>query len=409
MPADALTVGYVVKMYPRFSETFVVREIAAREAQGERVAVASLRAPTDPRFHALLAGVNAPVTWIGENGGRSSASLWTALRGARDLPGFTAVLDDLLGADVDVAAQAVQVALWARDGGIGHLHAHFASLPGRTTRLAARLLGIGYTVTAHAKDIYVGADSGALADVLADAAAVVTVSDYNLRHLARHHPAARTVRVHNGLDLDELQFRAPIGRERIVAAVGRFVEKKGFDDLLEAVRILRAAGDPVRLVLAGTGRTEADLRARAAVLGDAVEFTGPLPQHDVVDLLRRAAVFAAPCVVAPDGDRDGLPTVLLESMALGTPVVSTPVTGIPEAVLDGITGTLVPQRDPVALAHALRRVLDDPDLARSHARAARTRVEQFFDVTVQAARLRSLTEAVVAGNPVRELDAAGVS
>ena len=393
-------VGYVVKMYPRFSETFVVREIAAREAQGERVAVASLRPPTDPRFHALLAGVRAPVTWIGENGGRSSAALWSSLRRARELPGFASTLEELLADDVDVAAQAVGVALWARDAGVGHLHAHFASLPGRTTRLAARLLGVGYTVTAHAKDIYVdGPDDAARQRVLADAARVVTVSDYNLRHLAVHHPRARAVRVHNGLDLDELEFRAPVGRERVVAAVGRFVEKKGFDDLVDAIALLRAAGDPVRLVLAGTGRTGAELRARAAALGDAVEFTGPLPQHDVVALLRRAAVFAAPCVVAGDGDRDGLPTVLLEAMALGTPVVSTPVTGIPEAVLDGITGTLVPERDPVALAAALRRVLDDPDLARAHARAARTRVERFFDVRTQAARLREVTREVLTGAP----------
>ncbi|WP_432512075.1 glycosyltransferase [Kineococcus sp. SYSU DK001] len=401
MRAEGTTTGYVVKMYPRFSETFVVREIAAREAQGERIAVASLRAPTDPRFHALLAGVQAPVTWIGENGGRSSQALWPLLGRAAGLPGFTATLPELLAEDVDVAAQAVGVALWAHDLGIGHLHAHFATLAGRTTRLAARLLGTGYTVTAHAKDIYVPpADPAVPARVLADAAAVVTVSDHNVRHLAAHHPAARVVRVHNGLDLDELPYRAPVGRERLVAAVGRFVEKKGFADLLDAVRVLRAAGDPVRLVLVGAGRLDGELRARAAGLGAAVEFTGPLPQHDVVALLHRAAVFAAPCVVAGDGDRDGLPTVLLEAMALGTPVVSTPVTGIPEAVLDGITGTLVPSRDPQALAGALRRVLDDPELGRAHARAARARVEQFFDVRVQAARLREVTRAVGCAAPV---------
>jgi len=392
------TIGYVVKMYPRFSETFIVREIAAREAQGERIAVASLRAPTDPRFHALLAGVNAPVTWITENGGRSSATLWAALGKVSGFPGFQRTLGELLTVEVPVAAQAVAVAIWAQENGIGHLHAHFASLPGRTTRLAAGLLGIPYTVTAHAKDIYVqGPDSVARDAVLRDARTVVTVSDYNLRHLAAHHPDATVALVHNGLDLEDLQFRAPIGRERMVAAVGRFVEKKGFDDLVEAVRILRSTGDPVRLVLAGTGRDEEDLRSRAVDLGAAVEFTGPLPQHDVIALLQRAAVFAAPCVVAADGDRDGLPTVLLEAMALGTPVVSTPVTGIPEAVLDRITGTLVPQRDPVALAQALRRVLDDPELGRAHARAARTRVEQFFDVRRQAASLRTITWSELVG------------
>ncbi|GAB3452643.1 glycosyltransferase [Kineococcus endophyticus] len=413
MRADTTpTTGYVVKMYPRFSETFVVREIAAREAQGERIAVASLRAPTDPRFHALLAGVDAPVTWIEETAGRSSGALWAALRRAEHLPGFAATLPELLAEEVAVAAQAVGVALWARENAVTHLHAHFATLPGRTTRLAAALLGTGYTLTAHAKDIYVPPADPALLDrVLTDAAAVVTVSDYNLRHLQRHHPAANVVRVHNGLDLDALEHHAPLRRDRVVAAVGRLVEKKGFEDLLDAVRILRAAGDPVRLVLAGSGRLETSLRERARDLGDAVEFAGALPQHEVAALLRRAAVFAAPCVVAPDGDRDGLPTVLLEAMALGTPVVSTPVTGIPEAVLDGITGTLVPEADPVALAAALRRLLDDPELGRRYARAARTRVEQFFDVRTQAARLRDLSTAVstaVASPQAPALQPAGV-
>ncbi|WP_369069176.1 glycosyltransferase [Kineococcus terrestris] len=411
MPAEtaptAPRVGYVVKVYPRFSETFVVREVLAREAQGEDVVVASLRPTTDTRFHALLARVAAPVTWLPESGGRSSAALWTALRRAQDLPHLTAALPHLLAEDVDVAAQAVHLAVWAREQRVTHLHAHFASLPGRTTRLAALLTGLPYTVTAHAKDLFVhgagpdGPDGPVcprVDAVLADAAAVVTVSDHNVAHLAARHPRARAVRVYNGLDLDELPWSEPRSApaaERVVAAVGRLVPKKGFDVLLDAVALLRAAGDPVRLDLAGSGPEEAALRerARAAGLAGAVRFLGPQPQHAVVDLLRRSAVFAAPCVVAPDGDRDGLPTVLLEAMAVGTPVVSTPVTGIPEAVLDGVTGTLVPERDPAALAAALRRLLDDPALRRERSRAARRLVEERFDARDQAARLRALTAA----------------
>ncbi|WP_432546769.1 glycosyltransferase [Kineococcus sp. SYSU DK004] len=402
-PVARPRVGYVVKVYPRFSETFVVREVLAREAQGEDVVVASLRPTTDTRFHALLARVAAPVTWLPESGGRSSTALWSALRRAQELPHLAAALPHLLAEDVDVAAQAVQLAVWAREQRVTHLHAHFASLPGRTTRLAALLTGLPYTVTAHAKDLFVhgagpdGPDGPVcprVDAVLADAAAVVTVSDHNVAHLAARHPRARAVRVYNGLDLDELPWSAP-APGRVVAAVGRLVPKKGFDVLLDAVALLRAAGDPVRLDLAGSGPQEAALRerARAAGLDGAVRFLGPQPQHAVVDLLRRSAVFAAPCVVAADGDRDGLPTVLLEAMAVGTPVVSTPVTGIPEAVLDGVTGTLVPERDPAALAAALRRLLDDPELRLERSRAARRLVEERFDARDQAARLRALTEA----------------
>ncbi len=397
MQADrAPRTGYVLKVYPRFSETFVVREILAREARGEHLAVASLRPPTDGRFHAALADVRAPVTWLDQAPARSAPALWRLLGLARGLPGAH-LLDALLDDEAHVAAGALATALWARDLGLTHLHAHFATLAGRTARWAAALLDVPYTVTAHAKDLFVdGPDSHARAAVLGDAAAVVTVSDFNAAWIAARHPGARVRRVYNGLDLDALPWQEPVRRSRTVVAVGRFVEKKGFDDLLDAVALLRAAGDPVRLVLAGAGRCEAALHDRAVALGlqDAVELPGPLPQHEVVDLVRSGAVFAAPCVEAADGDRDGLPTVLLEAMALGTPVVSTPVTGVPEAVVDGRTGLLVPQRDPGALAAALRRVLDDDDLARELSKGARALVEQRFDVRDQAAALGALTREV---------------
>ena len=404
MPAETAAgahghrVGYVVKVYPRFSETFVVREVLAREAAGEDLVIAALRPTTDTRFHALLARVRAPVTWIGEGAGRSSASLWSALREAAHLPGFTAALPRLLADDVEVAAQGVLLALWAHRERVTHLHAHFATLPARTARHAAALLGIRYSLTAHAKDLYVSGGD-ALGAVLADASTVVTVSDHNVRWLAEHHPAARAVRVHNGLDPADLSFTASAGRPRVVAAVGRLVPKKGFADLLDAIALLRADGDPVRLLLAGSGTCEGALRARARAAGldGAVRFLGPLPQHEVHDLLRSAAVFAAPCVVAPDGDRDGLPTVVLEAMALGTPVVATTVTGIPEAVEHGVGGLLVPPGEPPALAAALRTVLDDPALAARCALAARARVEERFDAAAQAARLREVTLGVPAG------------
>ncbi|WP_432519796.1 glycosyltransferase [Kineococcus sp. SYSU DK006] len=399
-PRSAQRIGYVVKVYPRFSETFVVREVLAREAAGEDIAIAALRPTGDTRFHALLARVQAPVTWIGEGAGRSSASLWQALREAAGLPGFAGALPRLLADDVEVAAQGVLLALWAQREGITHLHAHFATLPARTARHAAALLGIPYSLTAHAKDLYVSGGE-ALPDVLAEADTVVTVSGHNLRWLARHHPGARAVLVHNGLDLADFPFTAPTGRPRTVAAVGRLVPKKGFADLLDAIALLHAAGDPVRLRLAGSGACERELRAqaRAAGLHDVVEFLGPLPQHEVHELVRSAAVFAAPCVVAADGDRDGLPTVVLEAMALGTPVVATTVTGIPEAVEDGVSGLLVPPGEPLALAAALRTVLDAPALATRCARAARARVEERFDARVQAGLLRAATLGVAVPAP----------
>lgn len=394
LPSERRT-AYVLKMYPRFSETFVVNELLAVEAAGEAVDVFSLRPPNDGRFHESLAEVRAGVTYVRSSGLRA-ADVWSVLGAARgELPGLADCLDELLAVAVVDAVQAVEVAVQLRRRGITHVHAHFGSVATTVARLAARLADVPYSFTAHAKDIFhQEVDREDLCRKLADAVGVVTVSDFNLDHLrSTYGPAANRVRrVYNGLDLDRFPYADPSGRPPVIAAVGRLVEKKGFDDLLDAVALLVGDGVAVRLDLVGTGPCEADLTAQVQRLGlsGCVRMLGALPQGRVREIVQGAAVFAAPCVVAADGNRDGLPTVLLEAMALGTPSVGTPVTGIPEVVRDGETGLLVPERDPAALAAALRRLLDDAALRARLAGAARALVEQEFDVHRQAARLREL-------------------
>ena len=388
MPSEG-RVGYVVKMYPRFSETFIVTELLAMQALGVSCEIFSLRPPVDSRFHASLAEVTAPVTYLRSDSPRA-VELWNQLRTAAAEFGLAGHVDEMLAVDVRDAAQAVQLAVLVRQRGITHLHAHFASVATTVARLAARLAGVTYSLTAHAKDIFHSdVDAVDLRKKLADADSVVTVSNYNLTHLRDTFgaDAARVRLVYNGLDLDEFAYSEPADRPPIIAAVGRLVEKKGFSDLLAALALLRDQGrHEVRLELVGTGLLEDTLAAQVLSLGlqDAVTMHGALPQAEVRRIVRGAAVLAAPCVVADDGNRDGLPTVVLEAMALGTPVVATPVTGIPEAVTDGVTGLLVPERDPAALAQALARVLDKPDLARTLARAARGVVEARFDARHQA-------------------------
>lgn len=386
--------GYVVKVYPRFSETFVVREVLAREAQGEDLVIAALRPTTDQRFHDLISRVRAPVTWIPHDL-RSARRLWAAVGEAHDLPGLGVTLPELWSEDFEVAGQAVLLARWATEQQVDHLHAHFASLPGRTTRLAARLAGIPYSLTAHAKDLFhQDVDPLRLAAVLRDAAHVVTVSDHNVAWIAEHHPdtRGRVHRIYNGMDLAELDYHDPTDRPTVVCSVGRLVEKKGFADLVDAVALVRDRGVDLRLELAGSGPLLGRLQTqiRQTGLADAVVLHGPMPQREVMQLVRRSAVFAAPCVVAADGDRDGLPTVLLEAMALGTPCVSTPVTGIPEVVRHDETGLLVPERDPFALADAIQRLAQEPALRRRLAQQARTLIQTDFDVLAQARALRAL-------------------
>ena len=403
-----MRIGYVLKVFPRLSETFILNELLAHERAGLSIEIFSLRAPTEDLVHEAVARVHAPVSYL-PTGRLTVDDLWTQLGEASvELPGFAGALADARGEDLRDVHQAVVLAREARARGVTHLHAHFATAATTVARLAARFAGLPYSFTAHAKDIFhesVQADD--LRRKLTDAAAVVTVSDFNLAHLRELAPEAaqRMHRVYNGLDLDLYSWSDPSARPARIIAVGRLVEKKGFGDLLEACALLAGRGRDVRCEIVGAGPLEADLRAsiERLALEDRATLVGARTQAEVRGLVAGAAVFAAPCVVAEDGNRDGLPTVLIEAMALGTPCVATDVTGIPELVRDGETGLLVGQRDPAALATALDALLDGPDLRVRLAAAARGLVESEFDVDRNAAGIRELfAPAPAAGDVPRE-------
>jgi colanic acid/amylovoran biosynthesis glycosyltransferase len=267
--------------------------------------------------------------------------------------------------------------------------------------MAAHFAQVTFTFTAHAKDIFhddVRPDD--LQRKCGSAAAVVTVSDFNKAYLQAAMPsvASKVRRVYNGMDLGLLPFRRPDDRRPLIVAVGRLIEKKGFGDLIAACTQLVERGVSFECAIIGAGELGPELVAdtERRRLTEVVRFLGPLPQRDVLDYIRQAAVMAAPCVVGADGNRDGLPTVLLEAMALGTPCVSTDVTGIPELVRDGDTGLLVAQHDPSGLAVALSRLLADSALRVAIAHRARRLIEQEFDADRSAERLRAIwTEHVI--------------
>ncbi len=407
-PVDPPRVGYVLKMYPRFSETFILNEILAHEAAGARLHLVSLRPPVDGRFHESLAEVRAPVTYLTSRGLRGT-DLWALLaRSAGRLPRLPGVLGELLAVDVGDAAQALELAALVQDQGLTHLHAHFGSVATTVARLASLLTGVTYTFTAHAKDIFhEEVDPPDLERKLAFAKACVTVSDFNLGHLRAAYgtAASNVVRIYNGLDMVRFAYSDPAEREPLVISVGRLVEKKGLFDLVDACAVLAGHGRRFRCEIVGTGPLATPLaeRIEARMLGGTVVLRGPMPQGEVRRLVQDAAAFAAPCVVADDGNRDGLPTVLIEAMALGTPCVATDVTGIPELVRHDSSGLLIPQHDPAALAEALGRLLDDAALRVRLARRARALVEAEFDVHRQAASLRQLFFGAQAGPALGEV------
>jgi colanic acid/amylovoran biosynthesis glycosyltransferase len=396
MPAiESGRVGYVVKRYPRYSETFIVSEILAHEAAGLSIEIFSLRPATDGHFQDTIARVRAPVRYLPYSG-LKAADFWASVEEASDLlPELWPALGTVRHENVHDVYQALLLAREARLRGVRHLHAHFASVATRVARLAALFAGITYSFTAHAKDIFhEDASHADLERCLADATAVVTVSDYNLRYLGESYgpAAARVRRIYNGLHLDRFPYEAPVERPARIVSVGRLIEKKGFGYLIDACALLAEQGRDFQCQIIGSGELEPEMRARINRQGlrDRVEMLGPRPQREVIALVQSAAVFAAPCVVGEDGNRDGLPTVLLEAMALGTPCVSTDVTGIPEVLRDGETGLMVPQHDPQAVARAIAWLLDDRELGIRLAGRARRLIEEEFDIDRNAACMRAV-------------------
>lgn len=395
--SDRGRVAYVLKRYPRFSETFIVNEVLAHEAAGLDLEIVALKDPREPVVQESVERVRAPVHYLEIPEGTLPPDtrqrlLDAVAREFPDVAGAAALLEQGTVRDFH---HGVSLARLVRERGITHLHAHFASSATSVARIAARLTGVPYTFTAHAKDIFhESVDPADLRRKLHDAAGAVTVSDFNHAYLRRQFGplAARVQRIYNGLDLSDFSCRSPRSREPRILFVGRFVAKKGVEVLLEACALLARRGVAFHCDLIGAGPLESALRAQAQTLhlDTHVTFHGLRPQTQVRAALQRAAVFAAPCVVSADGDRDGLPTVLLESMALGTPCVAADVTGVPEILVDEITGLLVPQGDPTALAGALARVLAGALLRVRLAEGARRLVVRSFDIHHNSAALRAL-------------------
>ncbi|MDR0959209.1 MAG: glycosyltransferase family 4 protein [Propionibacteriaceae bacterium] len=386
-------IGYVLKMYPRFSETFILTELLSHQAAGLDIEVFSLRYPIDGRFHAELAEMGYPVTYLIDHH-RLARERWEALQEyARHLPTLKDHLDDFLQTlGFGDAVQAAELAVMAKKRGITHLHAHFASISTSVARVAAQLAGITYSFTAHAKDIFhEEVDNDDLRRKLEGANAVVAISQFNDDYLRDTfgESAANVHMIHNGLDLRKFPYQAPEKRQPVFATVGRLVEKKGFDDLIDAVKILVDEGRTFTVEIVGTGPLTKQLKEHRDRLGltDIIRMPGALPQHEVASIVSQAACFPCPCVLGSDGNRDGLPTVVLEAMALGTPVIGTPVTGLPEVVRDDDTGLMVPEHDPAALARAMARLLDEPDLRVRLAGNARKLIEAEFDTVTQAAEV----------------------
>ena len=399
-PDRRIKVAYVLKVFPRLSETFVLNEVLELQAQGVDVRIFSLKAPTEPRFHAPLAELERDVIYLPPP--RPSV-IWPAIQSELESlqleatsigKAFQHCLRSQHPDELKHFLQALLLVAQVRKRGIQHVHAHFASSATRVALLAHLLSGLGFSFTAHAKDIYHRqADHALIKEALNRCRFAVTVTDYNVAQLERVAPAevSKIQRIYNGARLDQfVPVDEVLPEPPKIVAVGRLVEKKGFRYLLEACHFMHQKGIEFRCRIIGTGDQEAPLAKQIEdlELSHLVSLAGARSHQAVIEELAGCRLAVLPCIVGKDGNRDALPTVLLEAMAVGKPVVSTDLQGVTEIVDDGETGFLVPQRDSTSLAGAIAKLLSDRRLARALGKAGREKAERLFDLSRNVAQLR---------------------
>ena len=401
-PSDdaPLRVGYLLRMYPRFSQTFVVNEILELERQRVEVCIASLRKPSDGRFHESISRVKAEVDYIPEFLVESPAKFIKAhwAFGRRQPVRYARALGSMLrfaGANRTDFQQAAMVLRWARKHKLQHVHVHFGTHEATVAYLASMFGRLSYSQTLHAFDIHrADVDRALLARKINNSRFTVTVSDFNRKFLIEHigDAASNKVRLnYNGIDLQTFRPNGALRRPYSIVSVGRLIEKKGLIHLIRAVRMLRDRDLPVTCTIVGDGREQDRLKAeiKKLKLREAITLAGSLSQDDVREMLMRSSCFALPCVAASDGNIDALPTVLLEALACGCPCVSTTLSGVPEIIEHELSGLLVPPGDETALAAALERILESSALSQTLAEGGRRRAEVLFDVRQNVGRLKN--------------------
>jgi len=391
-------VAYVLGCYPEPSETFIRREIEQLRRLGVEVTAMSLRRPAEPEH-----GVIYRSTFL--SAATARALLWALLRPIGCIQAFSVVLC-LAGRPVEMLktlrnfATAAEFARQMQRRGLEQVHAHFVNMPATVGLMITALTGVKFSFTAHAQDLYVR--PAMLVPKISAAWKIVGCTEFNanlLRGDATSAEARRIFTVYHGVDTSFFRLAdRPKPQPPLVFSAGRLIEKKGFDVLIDACARLASSGVDFRCEIAGDGPLREVLQAQIGRngLAETVALVGGLSQEQMLERYAGATVFALPCVVAADGDHDGLPNVLLEAAACGVALVSTPVGGIPELVRDGETGLLVPERDPAALAEAVKRLLADAPLRAKLAAAARRDVEQRFGIEANVRRLAEVLELLPA-------------
>ena len=410
-------IGYLLRSYPRLSQTFVLNEILALEQIGVPIQIFALTDPHEKTVQMQVSQVRAPVHYLGDAMPRPFGKilmenvvvarryfqgyvrclLYIAANPAID-QGYTA------GSRWECFVQAISLTylLLVTEQRTGkkpdHMHAHFAHDPTLVAYLVHRITGMPFSFTAHARDLY-QVPKKILNDRIRQANAVVTCCRANLEYLNQIAPSQQSKfsLVYHGVNLREFQpastpDTSSVNEYPLILSVGRLVEKKGFYDLLQALLLVKKEGKPFCCHIYGDGPLSQPLRewiAEHDMTGEVV-LQGDRVQRELISAFQNATLFVLTPFQTTDGDRDGVPNVLLEAMAVGLPVITTEVAGIPEAVEHDQTGLLYPPHDVGGIASGIVELLDNPQKRKRLGQAASRKVAEQFDITQAANQLRAL-------------------
>lgn len=435
----AAKIGYILKGYPRTSETFITNEIRLLEKMGVGLCIFSVKKLEGEQNHAMVKDITAPLTYLPQADPLSEARFSTWL--IDNVPKFSAshrqlfkkkplaylkVLLECLAMSFQYrhhffelprsvfikeflqAGYIANATLEAPD--IQHLHAHFCHGSTTIAMFASEITGIPFSFTAHAKDIYLKElNPGKLLQrKMRRAEFLVTCTGANEEHLQKLAPKGTKIhKIYHGLDTQLFANNGQAAPKMnadgipVILSVGRLVEKKGFNYLIQACAILKKRGHRFRCQIVGGGDDYTNTliqMTKDLELEETVSLSGAVTQEALRDIYQQATVFALPCLVVGNGDRDGIPNVLVEAMAMRVPVISTNISGIPELIDHNVNGLLVPEKNALAMADAIEQLLINPGLRQQLGDAGRVRVCKDFDSQVTTLDLKELFVARLATN-----------
>ena len=389
--------GMILKGYPRISETFISNEILLLEQIGFPIHLFSMRRPRENFTHQSVAHIRAGVDYLPETLLRPLPRLMVhnCLLAAQRPAVYARALKKAMQRFLRTRKSATLKHLFQAGYLVRrllpahpslHLHAHFAHSPASVAMFASILSGLPFSFTAHAKDIYTS-DPRQLREKIRLAKFVITCTEYNRRYLQTlcGDVSCPIYRVYHGIDTELFSrnrgHSAKVKKPFRLLTVARLIAKKGLPTVYRALKILKDKGIAFEHTLIGDGEERPKILALIKELDLAAHarWFGTQPHEVVLQHYQQAHLFVLGCEVAPDGDRDGIPNVLFESMAMGVPVVATNVSAIPELVESGTTGLLVDPGSPPKMAEAMLRMLTDADFRNRIIPAAQQRVVRDFD------------------------------